>query len=443
MSKSNSKRRRLGFEGLEQRQLLTGDVSASIDANLNLILIGDFVDNHVIVTKGSIANQIVVRGGRVTANDVGTDTLINGLETASTFNNVRGGIIFNLGEGNDRLVITNLAVQGNITGNLGDGNDQVGLESSSNGAVKFRLNDGSTPVFGKFSTSGLVNINGNNSSDTLALYDATISGSLTFNGGNSNDRFISTGTSTQTNLVGTNVQLTPGPGNDTADVFRMAVGGNFRIDDGSAVAGSTVKLVNLRANADIIMNMSIKRDFVQVLGENDSTARFQARNVIINTGDDDDRVFIEDGVMVNLTLTTGNGSEIALDGTAGVRLVGLGVNTDLDVDTGDADDIIFMNFVSAKNLQFYTQNGNDSLTANNITVTQSAVYESFDGVDFLGLHDSKYSKLTIKLDDGDDTLQVRSLNVTQSAFFNGNLGTNIYQDQGGNVFAILTKLNFK
>src|SRR5688572_10268899 len=118
MSDSPVKRRRLGFEGLEQRQMLAGNVSATIDGNGNLLLVGNSGDNHVIVSRGSNANQVVIRGGRSVANNDDTGTLMNGLDTPAIYDNFIGGIVFNLGGGNDRLVVTNFTARGgtSITG---------------------------------------------------------------------------------------------------------------------------------------------------------------------------------------------------------------------------------------------------------------------------------------------------------------------------------------
>jgi len=445
LSKSPAKaKRRLGFEGLEQRQMLTGSVTATIDANSNLVLTGGDEDNHVIVSRGTIANQVIIRGGRSVATDSSSGTLMNGLDTPAIYDNVVGGIIFDLGLGNDRLVVTNYTSRGAITGHLGDGNDQFAMESNSAGPVKFTLNNGTAPIFAKVNTNSLVSVDGDAGSDRLALYDALIGGSLTFNGGGSGDRFTSTGTSTTSNKVSGSVQLTPGPGDDTATIFRMAVSGSFRMDDGSAVNSATANFTNLQVNGDILMNMSIKRDYVTLAGENTSTGRFKGKSVTINTGDGNDRVTIDSGVVSSaLTLATGNGAEIGDNNTAGVRLSNLTIGSDLVVDSGSDNDNVLLDTITAKNVNLTTQDGDDVVNASRMTVTFSGNYETFNGNDTVILRSSKYSKVTVKLDDQDDTLRVGSVTVTQSAFFNGSTGTNTFVDEGGNVFAILTKLNFK
>jgi len=438
MSKSKSRRsRHLAFEGLERRQLLAGDVSASLDINGNLVLSGDLNDNHVVVTRGFFSGTLLVTGGRSVPGDSSTVTRINGQTTTQSFS-TSGGLVVNMSDGNDRVLVTNVGLIGNLTGGLGNGNDQLALQSSSQGPLSFTLNNGSSPQYGKASVSGLVNVSGGDDNDTLVLYNATVSGNLTFFGGNGSDLFNSSGTTTGNNVVGGSVQLTPGAANDTINIFRMAVGSNFRVDDGSAATLTRVSIVNLRVNLDILMNLSIVRDVVTLQGE-DTTTRFQARNITINTGDGNDSVNLRYGTMTNLTVSTGTGSEI--NGTnPGVGLNFLGIGNQLLVDTGSGNDVLFLGNITANSLEVDTQSGSDRAVANNLNV-QDAVYSTLDGDDFVGLHESNYDNLSVFLEDDDDTLQVRNLDVDVRTTFNGGLGFNTFDNQGGNTFAHLTRTN--
>src|SRR5688500_15277002 len=116
-------RRQLSFENLERRQLLAGNVNVSIDVNGNLVLNGDIGDNHVVVTRGSFST-LLVSGGRSVTSDSSTVTRINGQTTTLSFNTT-GGVILDMDEGDDRVLLTDMGLQGNVIGSLGLGNDQL------------------------------------------------------------------------------------------------------------------------------------------------------------------------------------------------------------------------------------------------------------------------------------------------------------------------------
>jgi len=283
-----------------------------------------------------------------------------------------------------------------------------------------------------------VNVAAEGGNDMLVLFNATISGDLTFDGGSGRDLFNSSGTTTGNNVVGGSVQLSPGGGNDTINIFRMSVGANFRVDDGNAETQTNVSINNLRANLDILMNLSILRDVVTLRGE-DANTPFQARNVTINTGDGSDYVNIFYGAMTNLTVSTGTGNETN-GANPGVRLNFLEIANQLFVDTGSGSDTVFLGNIAVDTLRVNLQTGNDKLVANNLDV-QDAVYSTLDGEDFVGLHESNYDELSVFLGDNDDKLQIRNLDVDFRTTFNGGLGSNTYQDQGGNTLRRLTRTN--
>jgi hypothetical protein len=437
MFKSYSRRRLLAFEGLEQRQMLAGNVSAGLDINGNLVLSGDLENNHVVVTRGFFSGRLLVSGGRSVPGDASSATTVNGQTGYLSFS-TSGGLVLDMSDGNDRVMLTDVGLIGNLTGSLGKGNDQLVLQSSSQGPLGFTLNNGGSPNFAKASVSGLVNVAGEGGNDMLVLFNATISGDLTFDGGSGRDLFNSSGTTTGNNVVGGSVQLSPGGGNDTINVFRMSVGANFRVDDGNAETQTNVSITNLRANLDILMNLSILRDVVTLRGE-DANTPFQARNITINTGDGSDSVNLLYGAMTNLTVSTGAGSEIS-GAKAGVRLNFLEIGAQLLVDTGSDNDTAYLGNINVDTLRVDLQEGNDRVVANNLEV-QDAFYTTLDGNDRVELHESNYNELSVLLGDNDDTLQLGNVDVDFRTTFNGGLGSNTYQDQGGNTLRRLTRTN--
>jgi len=434
-----SSQRRGGFERLEGRELLTGNVSAGLDVNGNLTLTGDLGNNSVMVTKGFFASQLTVQGGRSNPNDPNSGTTVNGQTGAVTFN-TSGGIVINMGQGDDSVLVTKVGIQGSITGNLGSGSDQFAMESSANGLLSFTLNNGGSPQYGSVSTSGTVDISGNDGSDVFSLNDAVIGGNLNVNGGNGADSFNSVGTNHNTNIVGGSVTITPGADNDATNIRRLAVGQGILVNDGQALNLTRVSLVNVRVNLDITLNLSIRKDVVNLLGEDTSSQRFQARNVVINTGDGTDQVTVDKGIMLNVTVSTGNGDD-RFASAYGARLTNLAVNDRLYLDTGDGADSAFINNINADVFRVYGLKGNDFITANN-SVARDALIDTGDGADRVGLHDSStYRLLSVYLDANDDELEARNVTVTQDTLFDGGTGFNTFTDQGGNSFASLTRVN--
>jgi hypothetical protein len=392
-----------------------------------------------MVTRAFFAGQLVVQGGRSNPSDPSSVTRINGQTGSLTFGTT-GGIVLDMGPGDDSVLVTRMSVQGNITGNLGSGNDQLALESHADGLLSFTLNTGNSPTYGKVSASGVVNISANDGSDAFSLYNATIGSNFTFNGGNGPDSIAITGSDHDDSIIGGSVFINPGAGNDSTNIRRTAIGQSITINDGQAASLTRVGLVNVRVNLDITLNLSIRKDIVNVVGEDTTSNRFQARNVVVNTGNGIDQVLVDKGIMRNVTVSTGDGDD--RPSTAfGARMTNLAINDRLYLDTGTGHVSAFIKNINTDVFRVYTLSGNDSVTANNIQAGD-ALFDTGDGNDFVGIHDaSTYSVLTILLGSNDDDLEARLVTVTSDTTFNGGLGFNTFTDQGGNSFASLTRVN--
>ncbi len=427
--------RALGFEGLERRELLAGNVVAGLDVNGNLRINGDRLDNHVAVYRGFFG-QILVAGGRSAAQP-GSATLVNGQTTPQAFNTT-GGIIVNMGDGNDRVLVTNLALQGNITGNLGKGNDQLALQSSAQGAVGFVLNNAGAVPYGKFGMSGTVNIAGGDDNDTLSLYDATIGSNVIFLGQNGNDLFVQSGSSHSQNVIGGGVKFEPGSGDDAVTVRRLAVGGGFTVNESDSLLGTNVALTNIRVNLDLRIIVANGNDTVILQGEDNSSNRFQARNVVILTNGGDDTVNVNRGIMSNLRVLTGSGNEGG--GFFGVELVNLAIGGLLYTDTGSGLDNVYLQNIASDKLRLFTGTQSDGVIAENLII-RDAVFDMLDAGDVVGLYDSRFDLLTVRLGDANDSLTAGGLTVTTRAMFDGGLGFNTFNDAGGNSFNRLVRRN--
>src|SRR5215831_4475178 len=113
--------RKLRFESLETRAMLTGTVTATAEGGV-LTLTGDNAGNVVIMrqtgtsTEGGI--NVLVQGAGTKINNLDTGTTGN----AFTFTGVTD-ISVDMGSGNDVLTFLNTTIPGSLTIDMEDGND--------------------------------------------------------------------------------------------------------------------------------------------------------------------------------------------------------------------------------------------------------------------------------------------------------------------------------
>src|SRR5262249_4095162 len=115
-SRKNNLGRKLAFQPLENRQLMTGNVSVSVQ-NHALVINGDNNDNQIRIEQ--------VGNGQYTISS-SYSTTINGQSTPQTFSGVTGDFKIDLKGGEDLLSIGNQAsattVPGNVSIKNADGN---------------------------------------------------------------------------------------------------------------------------------------------------------------------------------------------------------------------------------------------------------------------------------------------------------------------------------
>lgn len=412
--------------------MLAGNVTASLDGQGNLVITGDSSNNDVVMYRDA-SGQVLVVGGR---NDgtLATRTSVNGQFDPVAFNS-DGGLVLNMKDGDDRVLITNFNVQGKITGSLGKGDDEFSLQSTPFGLDAFTLNDGTAPILGNVTVSGLMTINADGGDDVAMMNDAVVTGAVTFNLGGGNDTVGQYGTLHDNNIVGGNMVINGGPGDDQIILNRLAIGQNLTINDGSAVTGSKVTLGNVRANLDIRLFLSIFTDDVTIQG---GDVAFRCRNLVLFTGDGDDRVSVAQGVMMNGTIDTGAGDEG--NGFYGVSVSGLTVNTKLLIDLGSGFDNAYINNVHPDTLHVFGGSGSDGVIAKNIRAID-ALFSLGDSDDVVGLYGSRYAVLDLQLAGGNDLLYAGGLRASRLARFNGGPGSNTYHDVGDNTFGTLERVN--
>jgi len=151
--KVRSQLRRLGAESLEQRAMMAGNVSASVEGGI-LFIRGDATANGVLVRNGSGGIEVVGTAAG------GSATTING-SASFTATGVTKGVTVELAKGNDTIGLANasgpVTLPGAVVVEMGEGADQASARINNTGAVTFNLGKGAdTTTFGPSSLGTLV-----------------------------------------------------------------------------------------------------------------------------------------------------------------------------------------------------------------------------------------------------------------------------------------------
>src|SRR5262249_3150905 len=110
MSLHRRKGRSCKFESLEQRNLLAGDVTASI-VHGDLVIKGDDLANGITITAGTNAGTVVITG----VDAGGSSTTVNGTANGTvTLSGFTDDLKINMNGGDDTVSITELDVPGKV-----------------------------------------------------------------------------------------------------------------------------------------------------------------------------------------------------------------------------------------------------------------------------------------------------------------------------------------
>src|SRR5690349_12738266 len=123
---SRRARRSPFLESLETRQVLSGDVTASLDSGA-LIITGDDLSNNVVISAGAGEGEITISGGKI-AGQAASETTVNGELAPLTLAGFSGEIHLNMQGGDDQVLITALRIEGSLEALLGDGNDTLSIQ---------------------------------------------------------------------------------------------------------------------------------------------------------------------------------------------------------------------------------------------------------------------------------------------------------------------------
>lgn len=402
MKKRNTKRglssrnRLIRLEALESRAMLAGNVSVSVTGG-NLNITGDGKDNLVLVEQVG-TGQYAITGANF------ADSGLVGYQAGPTrINNSPNGTVVVSG------------VTGDINVNLNGGKDVIGMGNSLDDLVALADEAGIVlemdeeeipneaariepePVEGRFFAPRHLFVNTGAGNDTVVV-NADVKGLALINTGDGNDG-VAFGSPSQAEsqvLVGLDVTILTGNGNDSAGAINFAAngllnvntaGGNdrvlayqFGVGAVSIVTGAGNDVVDVESfttDRTVFVDTGAGNDFAflenfsagQGFGPNEQEG---AGFVTVITGAGNDEAELEFFEAEGVTVDTGAGN----DGTAGpdspITVAFAEIDTFLTIVTGAGNDLVQVYEVEARDAVINTGAGNDGTSDFPIEVYNSS-----------------------------------------------------------------------
>ncbi len=399
-------RSRRGFESLESRRVLAGNVFVEVNDGGDLVVTGDDSNNYVIIEGTGVDGQYVVTG------DDGTNVFFNGTQQPGAtvvVSNANGSIIVDLNAGDDTLEMNNVAVEDDDIIILMDaGADIVRLgafETFANGSGAAAVIDPTTgPAGGSVGVNGLLDIDLSTGADVLQLVrvfgDATWSITL----GDDNDN--------TSNLTDANPNNNIIPGVALDDQAYIFVGSAHAVD---LLAGTGDDLANINYLTSDVINIdgnagndvlsiagSVFQDDVNLFaGSGMDTVAFDFSRVDgehgileIDSGADDDFVLLARSIVADgdVIIRSGGGFDDVIIGryyanAAGDLATGGNSFAFLSVDTGANDDFADIRGNVVDEFFGVVGGGNDDVDFINNQINDHGLLDGgsdFDRLTFLG-----------------------------------------------------------
>lgn len=265
--------RRPGFEALESRELMAGDVFVNVSEGGDLIVRGDFAENEIQIVQPLQENGAPVAGRYHITGLNGTR--INGV-FKQAFSNVTHDLQINLSGGNDRLTLGNgvnnakFIVPNDLKIEMGGGADVV--------------------VVDKITVRDDVSIATGDGNDSVTFRGSV--GNLPGFDGGENDLFIDTGERAdnvllQNTFVRRNLVVNAGSDNfsDVVDLRFMNVGRNTNIATGEG--NDIVRISDAGFNDDLTILTGTGNDSVSIV-------RTQVDELFVSLGAGQDQISLRD-----------------------------------------------------------------------------------------------------------------------------------------------------
>ncbi|MFN7289305.1 MAG: hypothetical protein ACK5YR_05720 [Pirellula sp.] len=293
-------RNRLGFESLERRALMAGDVFVAIEGEL-LRVEGHNLANQVTLAQSS-TGDLVVSGQN--------GTTINGLPSVRFARPVINAAEIRMEGGDDAIVLRGLRVANDLFVDLGAGNDRL-----------------TSPATAPISVGANALIYGEAGNDTVQLNRAKVFEDLYIDGG------IGALTATITNSsIDKSMAIVGDEANDSVSVVGSTVGLDLSIETkggSDTVRVSQLQAFNLLINTD--SNAAAGRDVVNI----SNASVVEDIGIFTGAGDDVVRMTGTTSNKVTVSLDQGNDRLEATNVVAATDIIfegGAGIDTLLETD---------------------------------------------------------------------------------------------------------------
>jgi hypothetical protein len=334
-------RRPLLVESLERREVLAGNITASVVGD-TLMLTGDNLDNSAVV--------ISLGGGQYAVAGNNTTT-VNGSTNNFVTNRAVSHISANMNGGNDALSLGNNAAA--IDTLAGDLNQRSVLAVPNVTTLQSRISAATSVT--SFSLGGNLTFLGGAGNDLLAVV-GTIGRTVTANLGSSlstglNAIGIDASATASRGAVGGAVSVVGGEQADSVLLRDIAVNGVL-----SAVLGGGANSVDL-INASVRAGMSVIGGGGVDSVEIDSSSVARVMTLLLGNGAN--ALTVEDSDLSNVVVTTGSGIDT-------LNFTNTDIHTGMTINTGEGADVVSLNAVDIDG--FFTAflgGGNDRLTGVN------------------------------------------------------------------------------
>ena len=410
-NRRTSRRHKLGqgLEGLEGRSMLAGVVDISVSGGL-LTLTGDALSNGVAVVGTGVPGQFNVIG---VANVVGAGS---GPDTAAPTT------IRNAGAAPAAAVLVNGVTS--IYANLGNGNDQFAVTGATGAGyygagllAEYAANTFAAPVVGApvgsaAALSGSITVLGGNGNDAVALLVNTPS-VIAIDAGAGNDYVVVEQSATANLAINTGAADTATLGSDRVRVrdttVTSAIGVNtYNGSDIVDVFSSTAAAIGINTGENggtpgVGVNPLIP-EAVRIIGVTSSS-------VAINTAGGNDQIIVFGPVAGFSTLPTNLGA--------------------LAINSGEGGDLVQLQAIAIDySLTVVTAGGNDTLTADGVSVGLNAVIDTGAGIDTVSLNALLVQYyLYLYLGEGDDSAAI-SNSAAAIGYVFGQGGVDTYSAAG-------------
>jgi hypothetical protein len=272
--KSNNSRR-LAFQQLEDRSLMTGNVTVAVQ-NHTLIVTGDNHANDIQIEQ-SASGQFTITGLN--------GTTINGHTTPMSFTGVTKDVKIDLKDGSDKvrmggvdgLNFPAVNIQGNLSIKTGNGNDHVAINANIKGNLDIDAGSGNDTVEllgvkvgsagGNQNATVQMGSSAGNGFDTLDGIDFNIAHDFSIKTANSTTGLSLYMDANAANSVGHDLNLQTGNGADNMAIYNTKIGHklNVKTNSGADFLGLSADTVD-----QVFVDMGSGDDYLVVI---DTTAR--------------------------------------------------------------------------------------------------------------------------------------------------------------------------